>query len=388
MNRWISLAAALLLIAGHTGCASSNDEATSPSSGTGTLTIFLTDAPSEEFKAIYLSLIQVEVKIGDDDNDNAGWQIVDVISKTINLLSLTGGNREQLGSKTMAARLYAQVRLRLSENPAQENNVNGVTHPYAHYLIKNDNTVVPLTIDNTLYDEGIKLTTAILVSRGGTTRLTLDVDAVRSVVRTTGSNWRFKPVVRAQTNQLQAIISGSVTDTATPTPNALQGVRLSAQTYDSSQSHIEDQVTVHTSTLTDAAGNYTLYTTGKNYHMVAFAKNQAFQCSEVEAVVTQTKTVNFALGSATPGTLRLNVSGLDSDQGPALVQIFREGICEGTETTAYEVTAQAIGETGSYDIALPPGVFKVVASGEGLTTKRPSDPTITSGGTTSLTLTF
>ena len=386
MKPLVTLLAVLLVVAGISGCDSSNS-GNVPPGGSGTLTIQLTDAPSETFKAIYLSITQVEVKIGDDGDDTTGWQVVGISNKTINLLALTGGVAESLGSKPIASGIYSQLRLRLASASDEENNINGVVHPHAHYAIDNDNNVHPLTLASGLSTSGIKFTTAIVVPNQGTTRVLLDMDATESVVQVQGGNWLFNPVVRIGISQQEAKISGSITDTSSPTPNPLEGGRIYAQTYDSTKTHVDEKVTVHAATLTDSTGDYTLYVTGKTYNFVTSFTDRRSVCRQLEAEVGETQTVQMSLVEVTPGTLSITVSGLTSTTGPVKIRIFKEGTCGGSETIAYQIKSFSVGGDGIYTTKLPPDTYKVVASGPGLTTQRPADQNISSG-TTNLTLAF
>jgi hypothetical protein len=73
---------------------------------TGTLSVGLTDASTDEYKAVYVTITEVQVHMG-----GGAWKVVGSPHKTYNLLDLVNGVREELGVAELNAGNYTQMRL-------------------------------------------------------------------------------------------------------------------------------------------------------------------------------------------------------------------------------------------------------------------------------------
>ena len=121
-----------MFMSGCGGGGAGNDTGT----GTGTLSIGLTDSSTMRYKAVYVTVDEVQVnRDGDSGNGNSGWTTVATPGQTYNLLKLVGGLTAVLGENELAAGIYNQVRLIIGGQAQSANNILGMPHPYANYVI-------------------------------------------------------------------------------------------------------------------------------------------------------------------------------------------------------------------------------------------------------------
>ncbi|WP_300674990.1 DUF4382 domain-containing protein [Desulfoluna sp.] len=359
-RRFISILAALALLA-VAGC---NSSSSSSSSGAGDLNVSLTDAPASAYKAVYISVNQVEVKQSSNDDDN-GWQVVEIVNETINLLDLSGGILKDLGTRNLPAATYNQLRLRLAIAPDAEKNILGTDHPFANYVIDSNDDVHELKVPSG-YQSGIKLVKQFTIEAAGLTKLIIDFNAMKSVVEAGSSGkWLLKPVIQVIDTVTLAGVQGSVTDTP---GSDQQGALVTAQTYSAAATLPEDEITVHAGTLTDNRGSYLLRVPAGEETLVVFKEGFLPACQRISTVTGTTLTEDFTLTAATSGTLSVTITGLTAIDDSVTISVRKSGLCGGSLSTLYEMTAQSFAADGIYLIALPPGTYSIVASGENLTT--------------------
>lgn len=232
LRRWMArvgglVAAATLAACGGGGGASDG--------GQGTLRVSLTDAPGC-YEHVYVTVEKVRVHASGTAPDNAGgWQDLTLPApKRIDLLTLTNGVLEELGSTALPAGSYSQLRLVLAENSAAD--------PLANAVQPVGGDLVPLRTPSA-QQSGLKLQVHFEVEADRTIDLVLDFDACKSVVMAGKSgNYNLKPVVSV-TPKYTASIQGYVTTTMT-----LSATAVSAQ---------QDGVPVR-STVPDANGKFVL----------------------------------------------------------------------------------------------------------------------------------
>ena len=186
---WIILSLSMLIFVACGGGGGSSD-----GGGTGTLSVGLTDSSTGKYLAIYVTIDEVQVNKKSSSNGNSGWQTVATPMKTYNLLKLVNGVTEILGEDELEAGTYQQIRLIIGKTAESENNIDGVPHPYANYVVLNDGSYVPLKIPSG-YQTGVKLVHNFEVENGSFVELVLDFEACKSVVETGSGKYILKPTI-------------------------------------------------------------------------------------------------------------------------------------------------------------------------------------------------
>jgi hypothetical protein len=233
--------------------------ACSDSSGTGTglLTLRLTDAPFpfDDVARVDVYVIRVDAKTAAttaadaaDEADHTGWTtITDAPIGLINLLELNNGKTINLGAATLATGNYRSFRLILDTDKSSITLKDDPTNPPIFFPSAGQTGI------KVILDEPIQLT------EDGTA-MTLDFDIGRSFVmrgNTAANGFNFKPVIRAVAEDIAATL-GSVTGSvhansatgATVPGAAVEVLQPGSLLNDSDPTHI-----VQTTTTT-ADGNF------------------------------------------------------------------------------------------------------------------------------------
>jgi|PlaIllAssembly_1097288.scaffolds.fasta_scaffold114953_2 hypothetical protein len=276
------------------GCGSGGggDSSTGGSGGTGTLALSLTDAPSADLAAIYVTIERVEVHLGGYENNPNNWQeipplesgVSPFVKKTYNLLELTNGVLEQLGLTELRAGFYTQMRLFIGTEPDEGVNRFGDPHKYANYVIESGTTEqIPMKVPSGT-QTGIKLVKGFSVEKDRLTELILDFDAAKSVHKAGNSGkYILQPTIKVLDAIALHFIEGAVFD---DNDNPLQGVLVTAQKYNSSATD-KDKVVVEATSITDANGEFLLLLRQLGpYNVVAYKNTYSFdyKCG-VDAVI-------------------------------------------------------------------------------------------------------
>ena len=157
----------------------------------GTMHVSMTDAPSCGYDHVYVTVDRVRVNQSSSAADSdAGWsEVVLSPARRVDLLSLTNGVLEDLGSTQLPAGKYTQLRLVLVDNSS--------TTPLA-------NSVVPTGGSETALDtpsaqqSGLKINVDIDVAADQIADVVIDFDACKSVVKRGNSGrYNLKPVLTA-----------------------------------------------------------------------------------------------------------------------------------------------------------------------------------------------
>ena len=337
------------------------------SSGSGELSLSLTDAASDLYQAIYVTIDDIQVHTRGSENIARNWMSVDMSRRplTVNLLELVNGVREDLGIADLPAGHYTQMRLIIGEHPDDSINILSNEHPFANYVI--DKGTPPsaheLKIPSGL-NTGIKLVKGFTVSANQTTELVLDFDANRSVVEAGGSGIRLlKPTIAVQDAAEYAIVEGVVRNTADDAP--VGGARVSLQVYDATATDAADRVSVRAATLSDADGEYRLFVAPGTYSLVAHAEGYDVAVETVTLNTGETRVADPGLTGSDTGSIDGGVDLFDPDSADPYVTLsFRSEI--GGEMI--EVKTLNTRE-GTYAVDLPTGDFQIVASSAGYTTE-------------------
>ena len=228
--------------------------ACSDSSGTGTglLTVRLTDAPFpfSEVARVDVFVVRVDAKTASttdeeaaDESNHDGWTTVATPNALINLLDLGSGKTMNLGAATLATGNYQSFRLILDTDQSS--------------ITLKDGTTPPISFPSAGHS-GIKinLDAPIQLTENGSV-MTLDFDIGRSFVmrgNKASNGFNFKPVIQAVAQDITGSASGSVhatSATGAVVPDATVEVLTAGSLIgDADPTHIVS------STKTDANGNF------------------------------------------------------------------------------------------------------------------------------------
>ena len=150
----------------------------------------LTDAPAD-FDSVVLVIREVAVHSASADSEN--WIKFVPAATYYDLLTLQNGVFAELGTWTLPAGHFTQVKLLLD--------------PGSYLVI--DGQRVPLTIPSGL-QTGLKLVGEFDVPAGSLVDIGLDFDAAHSIHQTGNGRWMLKPTVRIVTRTLTGSIVGTV----------------------------------------------------------------------------------------------------------------------------------------------------------------------------------
>jgi hypothetical protein len=259
--------------------------------GEGSLRGALTDAPSCGFDHVWVTIEKVRVHQSSSASDSdAGWSELTLAApRRVDLLSLTNGILEELGTMPLAAGRYSQVRLVLAANGA-----NGAALD-ANAVQPTGGAITPATTPSA-QQSGLKLQAHFDVAAGQLSDLVLDFDACKSVVRA-GNSGQFilKPVVSVVPRAVTAI-QGFVTTTL-----SLSSTTVSVQ---------QDGATVR-STAPDAGGRFSIpFLAPGTYNLVVVSDGRATSVVTGVPAGTGTTVVNgTATAIAPPVSPMADVTG-------------------------------------------------------------------------------
>lgn len=361
-----------------TGCGGGGGGGGSTSTGTGTLSLSLTDSSTVKYKAIYVTIDEVQVNRKDSSsNGNSGWTTVATPAQTYNLLKLVNGLTAVLGNSELEAGMYRQIRLIIGRHQESENNILGLPHPFANYVVLNDgsDTIGELKVPSG-FQTGIKLVHNFRILENAVVELVLDFDACRSVVVTGNSKYLLKPTIKVIETDNKATVYGDVLDSNSVSPIA--GTLVSAQISEGLSA------TIVRSTLTSdeigEAGQYSLILSpGQEYNIVAYSNRKVGipgpeemyepVCSTITVPNNVDTKIDFDLATTDFGTISGNVSvsgEIDPDNPPVVyINFFRLLDCGYVEITSLPMSPDPGTGIVSFSTDLPLGVYDVVASSDG-----------------------
>ena len=351
----------LLFILLSTGCGqgggSSETDVTRVNSDSaskvGELSLSLTDATTDAFKAVYVTINEIHVAAA--EGDQAAWLIVSSPNKTYNLLELVNGKLAQLGISELEVGQYSQLRLVLGETPDNGTNILGESHPYGNYIVdKNGDSHTLSTTSGEA--SGIKIAHDFSVEQGQTTELILDFDALKSVVIAGKSgNWVIRPSIKVLDHPTLSTVNGTITDSGTASP--LEGVLVSV--HDTSTL---DHSRVKASTITDASGDYTILVSPGTYTVSASLHGYEVGHSEVTVESDENTFYDFYLNPVLTGTLEGVVVVINGEDEQIVdIRVIQTLQSEQGELKI-EIASINIANGGTYSVQLPVGEFWITAN--------------------------
>lgn len=310
----------------------------SSASGEGSLRLALTDAPACGYDQVNVTVVRVDVHRSSEAGENdSGWQSLALDPpRRVDLLTLTNGVLEELGTTALPAGTYTQLRLVLAANtPA---------NPLANSLVPTGGTDVPLQTPSA-QQTGLKIPVNITVEAGQTADFVIDFDACMSVVRA-GKSGRYilEPVLsvipRAGNGGL------SVEGHLTSLPQAGAAVSLQRDGL------------VARATVTDAQGRFLLSPVpAGTYDLVIAAEGRAtLVMTGVPVSQTGPTTINLpsapmALGNSAMQSVSgtVSISGSSSAPDDAVVRALQTVHGRLIQSRARPADA----DTGEYRFSLP-----------------------------------
>ena len=248
MNRTLRLFA--LIAFGTFGVAACGSD--SSGTGTGLLTVRMTDAPFpfSDVARVDVFVVRVDAKKAEptdaeasDETKQDGWTTIATPNATINLIDLGDGKTRNLGATTLATGTYNGFRLVIDPSKSSITLKDG-THPAIQFPSAGHSGIK------------IQLDKPITLTENGSV-MTLDFNIGSSFVMR-GNNARngfnFKPVIRAVAEDITGSVTGSV-HANSATGAAVPGATVEVLTAGSLLAD-SDPAHIVRSTTTDANGNF------------------------------------------------------------------------------------------------------------------------------------
>jgi hypothetical protein len=399
-NRLGLAAGGVLCAAALVACGGGNDKQTTTdptptATATGLLTVALTDSPACGFDAVNVTVSKVRVNKSATaaDTDSSWVDLAVSPARKINLLSLTNGVLDTLGTTALDPGHYSQIRLVLDAN------ASGTA-----------NTVVPTgTTQEVALDtpsaaqSGLKLNGEFDVTAGAQTNLVIDFNACKSVVKKGNAGYALKPVltvVPAAQNGISGVIAASALTHHVMVSAEQNGQIVAATTPDPQTgvflvSHL-------------AAGNYDLVITSDNS---AASVIGAVPVTATGTTSVSSATAPLALAAATTGSISGTVTLSPASTTEAAYVSAKQTLGTGQAVTikyqGADITTGAYSLTGlplaapqyaAYSATLPltftaatgvtAGVYSVEASANGYTTKSAGTVDISTGNKSGVNITL
>ncbi len=193
------LAACAIAAASLVACGGGAGITPTPVSTLGTLGVSLTDAPACGFDAVNVTISKVRVnKSASASDTDPGWtDIVVSPARKINLLNLNNGVLQDLGSATLEAGHYTQIRL------VPDANASGLANSVVPTGGAEKQLITPAALQ-----AGVRLNGEFDVAAGQKSDIVLDFDACKSVGKSAlidVIDYTLRPVVKMVPSALNGI---------------------------------------------------------------------------------------------------------------------------------------------------------------------------------------
>lgn len=323
----------------------------SSSTGPGTLRLALTDAPACGYDAVNVTIDKIRVHKSATATDNdAGWVDIALAQpKRVDLMQLTNGVLEELGSAQLEAGHYTQLRLMLASGAN------------AHTVMPTGGSETALTVPSGM-QTGLKLNADITVASNERADFVLDFHACKSVVRA-GQSGRYllKPVVA---------ILPRITDVSL----SVEGYVVPALGNGQTAVSLQQNGVVMRATVPDANGRFMLSPApaAGTYDLVISADGR------VTAVMTGVPVTTTALTKINAATapINLDLSATAKASGSATTSATPPTVPDATlralqtvGAATVEVAARRVdADTGAYQFVLPTVAPVLTAYAAGTTT--------------------
>jgi hypothetical protein len=342
-------------------------------SETGTLTLSLMDAASDEYKAVYITISEVRAKlaeegsdgtVNEDNPDTTDWEVIASNPGTYNLLELVNGMMEQLGVTELPTGHYPQMRLYLGTEKLEG-------HPYANYVIDQGDIAHELFIPSG-YQSGIKLVNGFDIVAGVSKELVLDFDARKSIIKAGNSGKIIlKPTIKVIDVTGRPVVTGTVyeEDGTTPVP----GAYVSAQIYNPDAADVKDRI-ISAGTIADDNGEYRIILEeGLTYNIVAYMEGYAPNYMELADTqlneAYEARNINLSAASAITIPVSVNISEEPSEGEVQSATISFRQVINDTEIEVICGNFEDQGGSGSVEISLPAGTYNIVSSSDDFDTQ-------------------
>jgi hypothetical protein len=264
-----------------------------PAAGEGSLRMALTDAPACGYDHVWVTIEKVSVhQSGTAAETDAGWKDLTLSpARKVDLLSLTNGVLEELGTMPLPAGKYSQIRLVLASNSGTG------TSTLANSIQPTGGAITELSTPSA-QQSGLKLQANFDVAAGQMADVVLDFDACKSIVKAGNSGrYNLKPVISV----VPRIASGIQGYVATSMVSGTSTTTISAQ---------QNGVTIR-ATAPDATGKFSIpYLTAGTYTLVIASTGHATGVvTGVTAGTTTTSINGTSTAILTPTSSMANVTG-------------------------------------------------------------------------------
>jgi hypothetical protein len=311
-------------------------------SASGTLQLWLTDAPACGYDAVNVTIQKVRVHqsttAGDSD---AGWsEVVLNPAKRVDLLTLRNGVLDKLGQTPLPAGKYQQMRLVLAANDS--------SNPLANSVVPTGQSEVALNTPSG-QQSGVKMNIDMDVGADKMIDLVLDFDACKSIVRAGNSgNFQLKPVVSVIPKYVSGVTGYVDTSLGSMTTNVSvqqAGVVVKSTSPDSTGKFVLQPV---------APGTYDLVVASPG-HATAVVTGVVVSTDTVTPLNGATSGINPPLSSTGTAAGQITTAASPIDATVAVTQTLGSG-------SKVEIASGAVNSTtGAYAFTLPTAAPVVAA---------------------------